>query len=199
MKLKIGRLTVSLGFPYFALAAYFLSGDMYKNYLCAVLFSSLHELGHIISIRMADCNIKEISLDIMGIRIDKNIGSMSYENECITALCGPLVNLVFALLFCVLKNGNEIFSLPFNINLGLFLINMLPVRTLDGGRFLNCLLLKFLDEEKAQRTSVLAESSVVLLLIAVLILTLIFGVVNTSFVFFALSLVCMTVFSLIKS
>lgn len=199
MTLKIGKLKIGLGFPFFALATYFLSGDMCKNYLCAVIFSSLHELGHLIPMFIYGCEVKEISLDGLGIRIDKKMSSMSYENECITALCGPFVNLVFALVFAVLKTRSDVFVLPFNINIGLFFINMLPVRTLDGGRFVRCFLLKYFDEEKVYRISSIFEIVVALLLIAVLIVTLVSDEVNTSFVFFALGLVGIIVFNLLKS
>ncbi len=199
MKHKTGKVRINPRFPFFALAAYFLSGDMWLNYLCAVLFASLHELGHIIPMKFAGCKIKEISLDVMGIRIDKKTVSMSYESECITALCGPLVNLTFALFFGALKTRYDIFVLPFNINTGLFLINMLPVRMLDGGRAINCMLLRFLDEQKAAEIASVTEIAVAVMLIAVLVVTLIFDIVNTSFVFFVLSLVGMIVFGILKS
>lgn len=199
MKLKIGKLRIGLEFPFFALAAFFLSGDMWKNYLLAVIFSTLHELGHIVSMKISGCEIREICTDIMGIRIDKRISDMSYERECITALSGPLVNLFAALVFCALQTKNEMFILPFNINLGLFFINMLPIRTLDGGRFLSSLMLIFFDEDKVRRISVITEIVVALFLIAVLILSLVFNVVNTSFVFFVICLVTMIVFGFLKS
>lgn len=199
MKIKIGKLRIGFEFPFFALAAFFLSGDMWKNYLLAVVFSSLHELGHIISMKIAGCEIREIYTDIMGIRIDKKLTDMSYESECITALSGPIVNLFAALVFCALKTKNGMFILPFNINLGLFLINILPVKTLDGGRFINSLMLIFFDEDRVRKITGIIEIIVALLLISVLILSLIFKVVNTSFVFFVLSLVAMIVFGFLKA
>ena len=106
MKLKAGKISIGLEFPFFALAAYFLSGDMRKNFMLAVLFSLLHETGHVVSIALSGGRIREISTDFSGIRINKCNSGMSYKAECITALAGPFVNLIFVVLFSFMKNIN---------------------------------------------------------------------------------------------
>lgn len=199
MKIKIGRITANFGFPFFALAAYFLSGEMCMNYLYAVVFSSLHELGHLISLKIYGVKINSLSFDISGIKIEKSSVALSYESECIVALSGPLINLILALFFCALKTKNSNLILPFNINIGLFIINMLPVGTLDGGRCLSCFLLKYFDENKAEKIRSVIEVVVAVLLVFVLVVTLIFDFFNTSFIFFTLSLVMVIVINLIKS
>ncbi len=198
MKLCKGRFSLSLSFPFFAAAAFFLAGGMYENYICAIFFASAHELGHLIPMKIAGCKIKEISLGAMGIRIEKNNVCMSYKAECIAALCGPAVNTVAAVVFFFLKDRYDVFVLPFNINIGLFLINMLPVRMLDGGRFVNNLLLLKLDEITAYKVMSYLEIAVIIVLVLLLIVMLIAHVVNTSFVFFVCSFVGITVVSLIK-
>ena len=63
-------------------------------------------------------------------------GPMGYWQEGVSALAGPGVNLVLALIFSGFKPG-----LTFSgLNLMLALFNMLPVGRLDGGRALRCTL-----------------------------------------------------------
>ena len=199
MKLKAGKISIGLEFPFFALAAYFLSGDMRKNFMLAVLFSLLHETGHVVSIALSGGRIREISTDFSGIRINKCNSGMSYKAECITALAGPFVNLIFVVLFSFMKNINADISMAYDINLGLLLINLLPVTTLDGGRFLSNLLLIFLDYEAVRHIIIIVEIIVAVILIITLVMTLILNIVNTSFVFFVLMLEFMIVSGVLKS
>lgn len=199
MKINTEKFSLGLGFSFFALSAFFLAGKMRLNYVYAVVFSLFHEIGHLVSVKFFGGRITGISLDAAGIKIEKSHGTLSYHAECITALCGPLVNLLFSFLFCVLKMENDCFTLPFYINTGLFVVNILPLGNLDGGRFVKYAILELSDEEKARRILRLCEISVLVLLVSVLVLSLIFDFVNTSFVFFLVSLSIMTVSDLVKS
>lgn len=199
MKFKRGKLTIGLEFPFFALSAFFLSGEMRINFLYAVVFSLLHEAGHLICIMLSGGRVREISTNITGIRIGKYDTGMSYGAECITALAGPFVNLLFVVIFTLTGKGNSEFKLMSDINCGLFLINMLPVRTLDGGRFLNNLLLSKFEYEYVRRILTVSEILTAVLLVAILAITLILDTVNTSFVFFVLMLEFMVISQLLKS
>lgn len=186
------------GFPFVAVAAFFFVTGMFKNYMCCILFSFFHEIGHLIPLLLSGVRVKEISLGAFGIRIIKNDISLSYKTECVAALCGPFVNMIFLFVFSVLKNYNEIFILPFNINSGLFIINLLPVRILDGGRFIKNLLLVFYDEARVYRIMLSAELITSVFLVFVLIFTLITDIVNTSYIFFVSALVIIIVLGIIK-
>lgn len=190
--MKTDRIQFRISFTFFAAAAFFLSGEMYYNYICAVGFSLLHEAGHLLAMTAFGTKPEKITLGIMGIRIDKTQLSLSYSRECITALCGPFVNLLFLITFSYDMN-----SLPFVINTGLFLINMLPVKTLDGGRFIYHFIALKWDENTASKILNILEIATVLILIAVLIISVISGFVNTSFVLFAVLLVIIIVSELL--
>lgn len=198
MKFRIGNLVIRTGFPFFASATLFLSSGMAYNYLCCLLFSSLHEIGHIIPMLAFGCDIKEISFGGMGIKIEKSSAILSYHQECVVALCGPFINLILAVLLFFFKNKSEFLHTAFNINIGLFVINLLPIVMLDGGRFLKYFLLNFLSEEYVHKILNIVEMSVSVILIAVLIVTLIFNIVSEYFVFFIMCIVGMTVFSIIS-
>lgn len=195
MHIKVKKIDFSFGVPFLAAATIFLSGNLRLNYLYAVFFSSLHEAGHIAAMQCFGKIPKSITLGLTGIRIEKNDISLSYKQECIVALCGPAVNLVFLVIFGFI----DFTGLPFAINAGLFIVNMLPVKTLDGGRFIYNFILSVADEKKAEKVLDLLEISTAFLLIAVLVISLVTEFVNSSFVLFTVFLVIAIVSEFIVS
>ena len=120
-----------IGFSFFAVAAFLLSGELYHNYITAVVFSLLHEAGHLAAMLALGVLPQRISLEIHGILIDKPEASLTYFQECAVALAGPFLNAVMMVIFIKQPQG-----LPFIMNAGLLIVNLLPVKSLDGGRFL---------------------------------------------------------------
>lgn len=189
MKIRIKNICISVGIPFLAAAAFFLSSDMRENYILAVLFSALHESGHIFALLYFGKKPTDITLGIMGIRIEMNDTMLSYRQECVIALSGPVINLVLAIIFAF----TDISGLPFAVNAGLFIVNILPVKTLDGGRFFYNLMLAYADESKADRIINILEIVTAIMLVAVMITSLVTGYSNTSFVFFSVTLVIIIV------
>ena len=92
----------------------------------------MHEAGHVIMLRIMHRRVRAVRLTAFGICLD--IGTeqtLSYREEIQAALCGPLVNLLLCVIFALRRDVSAA-----GINAALFLINMLPVNTLDGGRIL---------------------------------------------------------------
>ncbi len=111
---------------------------MLLQMLSAVL---IHEMGHGAAAIILKEKIKELTVEPFGARIALG-GSMSYSHELIIALSGPSASLLlFALLTAAGRAG---YGADYSLFLGI--INLLPVRTLDGGRGLNCLLSYFFGE-----------------------------------------------------
>ncbi len=184
--MKKNKTEFSVSFTFFAAAAFFLSGELCLNYLYALIFSALHEAGHLLSMICFGCYPEKISLGISGIRIDKTEFSLSYQQECIVGLCGPFVNLALMVIF-----SRNISSLPFIINAGLLFVNMLPVKSLDGGRFVYNLILMKYDGITADRALQITEIMTILLICTVLIVSFFIERVNASFVLFSVMLVVM--------
>ncbi len=92
-----------------------------------LLFSSLHEAGHIISLYLLGAGAERITLSFYGIGLTHK-AKLSRGEELIFLLSGCAVNLVFVLL-----------GIRRDINLPLFILNILPVYPLDGGRALSLL------------------------------------------------------------
>lgn len=186
--MKKSKPEIYVSFTFFAAAAFFLSGELFENYLYAVLFSFLHETGHIISMLVFGAKPDCITLDISGIKISKNEMSLSFVEECVVSISGPLVNLVFMLIFVSDKD-----SLAFIINAGLFFINILPVKSLDGGRFVFYIVSHFKNEKTAIKVIFVLEIITIIFIFTLLIMLFFANRVNSSVVLFTVMLVVMIV------
>lgn len=193
MKIKCKNITVSAGVPFFAVCAFFLAGEMRLNFAFAMLFSLLHETGHILALLFYGRKPKQIIFGFSGIRIETDSANLSYKQECIVALCGPAVNLIFIIFFIL----TDISETALFVNTGLFIVNMMPVKSLDGGRFAYGLLSVFLDEKRVMLIMNILAIITAVILIFVMILSLVTGFMNTSFVLFSVFLVLIIISELI--
>ena len=100
-----------------------------KQVIYLLLFSALHEIGHLTALLICKEKPYKIHLSYYGFAI-RYTDDLPRFKECIVLLCGPLVNLVLYLFF---KD---------NINLILFLLNCLPVYPLDIGRIVRLFSIK---------------------------------------------------------
>ena len=98
------------------------------NVLIILIFSSLHEIGHLILLIAFGARELELTLSYYGVALDyKN--ELSFYRELFFLLGGITVNAVFVLL-----------NIYRDINLLLLMVNILPVYPLDGGRALKLIL-----------------------------------------------------------
>lgn len=91
--------------------------------LYLLLFSALHELGHLIVLAICGGKADSLTFSFYGLAL-KYSSRLSRLKEFFVLLAGPLVNLI---LYFIIRD---------DINLILFAINILPVYPLDGGRIL---------------------------------------------------------------
>lgn len=108
-----------------------------------LLSAGIHELGHIFAIYKITGKYSMKS-NFSGFRLSAE-RHLSYNEELIIALCGPMANLfVFILLLPFFKFGDESYIATFGIlNLFTALSNLLPIESYDGYRIAECLILKF--------------------------------------------------------
>ena len=165
MEIKIKNFTFRLEFTFLILLSFAVLYG-YESAVQIILFSILHELGHIIMLLIFGARPTLIKLSFYGIGM-KYKKHLSKIKELFVLLCGPAVNLALFVLF-----GNE-------INLMLFLLNMFPVVPLDGGRILRLFFPKF---------------SVILTLILLIIAGFISGYLLIEYKIFSLILITVYLF-----
>lgn len=95
----------------------------YYDALYVILFSSLHEIGHLVCLYLCKGKAERLTLSFYGFGLTYET-SLSRAREVLVLLSGPAINLI---LWLFLKD---------DINLILFWLNILPVYPLDGGRAL---------------------------------------------------------------
>jgi len=116
--------------------------------LTVALAATLHELGHVAAAWGWGIPIKALRLDLFGARMEL-CGVIPYRAELAVAAGGPLVSMLGAALALPLGQRWEGAYLFSAVSLGLGLLNLLPVRGLDGGRMLSCLIAMLSGERAA--------------------------------------------------
>ena len=112
--------------------AMFYTIDPAQTFWPFCIAAALHEGGHILALTGQGIPIRSICFMSSGTVI--HVGDLSYRQELIVSLAGPMVN---GLLFFATIRRIPTFAL---INLALFCYNMLPLYPLDGGRLLRAFL-----------------------------------------------------------
>ena len=132
-------------------------------FLVIILASVLiHEMGHALAAKRTGIPIVDIMLTpICGLaRLER--APDTPRDEVIVALAGPLTNFCLAAVMGMLimasgadfsVNPNEIrgslLLTVFCVNASLFLLNLLPIFPMDGGRVMRAVMAMFLDGRKA--------------------------------------------------
>ena len=102
-----------------------------KEILIILLTLLIHEIGHLVFIKIFDYNFENIKLFPFGGVIKYKMKNDFLYKDFFITIGGVLFNLLF---FLVLKPLN--LPLLANLNLYFFLLNLIPLYPLDGGRIL---------------------------------------------------------------
>lgn len=150
MKFKLFDTEIYISFLFAATVTIMLLTDKTGYMLPALFAIIMHETGHLFVMWLLECSPKRIKLIPASVQITAPFGKR-YRNDILIAVSGPAVNIVLflTLYFNFLAFGNKItlyFSL-LNLVIGLF--NLLPVKGLDGGTILFCILEKSKGPDKA--------------------------------------------------
>ncbi len=129
MKLKIADLRLYIGYEVVAAMAAVLLLDRENRVICCFAAALLHELGHLLMMRLFSVRVRGLKLRLFDVLIEADEPASFRADICIT-LGGVLMNFICAGIFC-----------PFSLKLGLphvmlGIFNLLPVMSLDGGRLL---------------------------------------------------------------
>jgi len=110
-------------------------------------------MGHIILIKINKFNISGIEILPFGINISTDSKLTSYKTDVMIALSGPFMNIISAAVILVVIKFNGYVSIlffSFLTNILYAVINLFPVKSLDGGKAVNDILKMFLPERSAQ-------------------------------------------------
>ena len=100
----------------------------------------VHECGHLLAGRLLGVGFSGLRIGLSGVRLDVRGRMLSYGEEWTLAAAGPLFSLLAAGAASPLWarfSEAQLFSCA---SLLLGVLNLLPIRTFDGGRMTECLL-----------------------------------------------------------
>lgn len=112
--------------------------------LCIFICATIHEIGHLLAAIFLKIKIKQIEINVCGAKIIPKAQICSYKKEFILCLCGPLANILTLILFlpatsissCATVDTIDAHGYIVLFSAMLSVINLLPIKSLDGGRML---------------------------------------------------------------
>ena len=143
MKFLIFGTQVKVSFLFVSIITFMIFIDKSGFIVPMTIAVLMHEMAHLLCMRILGCQPKEILLIPGGIQIIRSFCTKR-KLEIIISLSGPFINLF---LFLIFLNINSEFSL---INLCIGCFNLLPISSLDGGEILEMILSAKIGEERAK-------------------------------------------------
>ena len=173
---------------FFIFGLYFALIGKVFSFLVYTLVAVIHEFGHFYASEKLGYKLNRIVLMPYGALISGNVDEISYKDEAIIALAGPLVNALTALVFVALwwffPSIYPYTDLAVFASISIAVINLLPCHPLDGGRFLSATLSLFIKRSIAVLITRIIGALLGLLILALFIYSC-FTQVNFSVLFFA--------------
>lgn len=130
--------------------------DEGENLVYIFLAATFHESAHIFFYYIFKAKIDSVRILPYGISASfRSTVKLSYKKETVALFAGPCFNLIVA-VFCLIINsflfvdGLETFFL---YNMAYFMMNIIPIFPLDGGRILRNLLLQRFSSDFALKIS----------------------------------------------
>lgn len=124
------KVTCSAGFLLLSACLIYLDGVRF--FTCVLTVCLLHEFGHFAAAVAVGSRVCSLRLTVAGAEMKLDpMKHLSYTQDAILAFSGPAVNLAAAWLAVWAKA-----DLLAGLNLCFGLLNLVPVRPLDGGRIL---------------------------------------------------------------
>ena len=139
VEFAIAYTKIKISFLFVSLLSLLSLLDRSGSVFLSVLFSLLHEMGHITAMAICRESIESLTFHPFGISMKlKTSSALSFGEELFVLLSGCVINLIFI----ILPTSKTVTY----INIGIFLFNILPIANLDGGRTVRLLLTHFFGE-----------------------------------------------------
>lgn len=124
--------------PYVLLTSVMLCAEGASRCVLILSAAIIHECGHTLALLLSKNGVARVVPRAMGLYIVPK-RPMSYPEELIVCLAGPLANIVTAACLIPLLRDRGVFFFA-AVNFLLAAVNLLPMFTLDGGRALRAAL-----------------------------------------------------------
>ena len=120
----------------------------------------IHELGHLLAAKILGIPLVRFRLNPMGGVMTFDFSRSAYEREAAVHFSGPAAGLISGVI------GWRILQDPFftGISVVLACVNLLPIRGLDGGGILRCVLSRFLSPDAVWKVCGICSAAGVLML-----------------------------------
>jgi stage IV sporulation protein FB len=147
---------ITISFYFVAMLTILLLEDQSGTAFIGILAATLHETGHLVTMRAFGVKPSQIRFNPFGIDIIKSCcADHSYQHDALISLAGPGANAVAALLMCTFQNPATTCFILVNLIIALF--NLLPIEPLDGGQALYSILcIKFSADQSAKIVAVIS-------------------------------------------
>ncbi|MBQ7336033.1 MAG: site-2 protease family protein [Clostridia bacterium] len=153
-----------------------------------VLAALLHESGHMLAAKCLHIPLRHLRMDLLGARLEVCGRMLSYSEEWLLCAAGPFSSLCFAALASPLWKISSL-AIAFSCaSVLLGALNLLPIRTFDGGRMLECFLSMFSGPRTVRRVMLCCSFMFLFLLWAVAVYFLLRAGDGLSLFFFSMSL-----------
>lgn len=135
-----------------------LSGQI-KPLLCLLVIVCVHELGHAAAACYYHWRIRRIFLLPFGGTVEvEEHGNRPLKEELAVILCGPLQHVPLQLMAWLFMEASlishDVFTMFTFYNIAIFLVNLLPVWPLDGGKLFFLLLSVFYPFQRAHALAI---------------------------------------------
>ena len=137
-----------LGLPFVCLLFAISLFDGVNHPFLLLLALLLHEAGHILTARLVGAPLLTFSAGLCGLSLSFDFSALSYPREMAVLLSGSGMGLFCALLSHLFRPESYYFPA---VSASLAIVNLLPIRGLDGGEALHCLFRCFLLPDPACR------------------------------------------------
>ncbi len=131
---------IKLDFYFLSLVAFMMVTDDSFTIVYGLIFAFMHELGHILSMKILGYKIENINFGVLNIDIinEKRKFSENKFKEFLILFSGCAINFLFAGLFEFLYVCSKIsiFNVMFIQNISIGIFNLLPINSLDGAKIL---------------------------------------------------------------
>lgn len=164
--------------------------------MCAAVLC--HELSHLCAARLLKMKLRGVKICPVGISVETT-PPRSHLAGIAVALAGPLANAILCAMLYLSGIENECLFSTFVFSASLGALNLLPVRSLDGGSALISALSLVLPAEAAERISQAISTAALAIMWLVAVYVLFYSTENASLLVFTAYLFAFTVLKSEKS